>query len=197
MRWLGLLGFADGRDGFHVEFFVVGVARYGVDLEAFYKQDADADVRLFVRRKPDLVVYEFLLHDEAGAFLEIRKKASGEFHVADEIGFEPGYVMGLFVDPDDAGKFLDNFFNEFVRLEFRIGLEVEDQDILAAKAFAPGIYELRDVEEDFDAWFVIVFFALTSFLVLLFLGVSLGLSLLDIFDFLLCGLVFLLLLVCT
>jgi hypothetical protein len=122
-----------------------------VDLDTFQQENARADVRFVVGGEPYFVVDELLLQDEAGAFLKIGKQAAAYFYVADEIGFETGDIVGLFVDPDHSGQLLDDFFFEFMRFEIGIGLEVEDQDILAAESFSAGIHELRDAQKNLDA----------------------------------------------
>ena len=154
----GVFGFVDGGDTFDVEFFVVGVAGDGVDLESLHQQDADADVGFFVGGEPDFVVDIGLLENEAGSLLQIGEEAAGEAEVADEIGFEASDVVGLFVDPDDAGEFVDDFFDQFVRLEFGIGLEIENQNVLAAETFAARIDELAGAQKGFDADVIIVIF---------------------------------------
>src|SRR5208282_2257160 len=102
-------------------------------------------------REPNFVVEELLLENKAGAFLQVGNEAAAEFHVANEVGFEAGDIVGFFVDPNDAGELLDDFFFEFAGLEFGIGLEIKDQDVLAAKTFAAGIDELAGAKKGFDA----------------------------------------------
>src|SRR5580700_3543794 len=62
-------GLADGGYALHVEFLVVGVTRDRVDFESLHKQHANADVSFFIRRQPDLVVYEGLLERETRTLL--------------------------------------------------------------------------------------------------------------------------------
>ena len=80
--------------------------------------------------------------------------------------------MGLFVDPDDAGEFVDDFFDHFVGLEFGIGLKVEDEYVLAAKTFAARVDELGGAEEGFDANVIVVLVFLSFFFCFFVLGVS-------------------------
>lgn len=153
----------DGREGLDVEAFVVGVTRHGVDVEAFHQEDADADVGFFVGGEPDFVVEIGLFENEAGAFLKIGEEAAGDAEVADEIGFETGDFVSLLVDPDDAGEFVDDFLDHFVRLEFGIGLEVEDENVLSAKALTARVDELGGAEEGFDADVIVVLIFLSFF----------------------------------
>ena len=144
--------------------------------------------------EPDFVVEVGLLEDEAGTFLEIGEEAAGNVEVADEIGFEAGDFVGLLVDPDDAGEFMDDFFDHFVGLEFGIGLEVEHQDVAAAETFAARVHKLGGTQEGFDANVIVVLFFFTFFLGLFVFCFLFGFALLDFRDFLLGLLVFLLLL---
>jgi hypothetical protein len=100
-------------------------------------------VGFLVGGEPDFVVEIGLFEDEAGAFLEIGEEAAGDVEVADEIAFEAGDFVGLLVDPDDAGEFVNDFFDHFVGLEFGIRLEIEDENVAAAEAFAARVDELR------------------------------------------------------
>ena len=101
--------------------------------------------------------------------------------------------MGFLVDPDYAGEFLDDFFDEFVGLVVWIGLEVEDQDVLTAKALAAWIYELADAQEGLNTDVVVLaFFSL--FLGFFFFRFLLFVRFLNVFDFFLGFIVFLALL---
>ena len=193
---LNAFWFVDGGESLDVEAFVVGVASGGVDVEAFHEEDADADVGFHVGGEPDFVVEIGLLEDEAGAFLEIGEESAGDAEVADKIGFEAGDFVSLLVNPDDTGKFVDNFFHHFVGLKFGIGLEVEDEDVLAAEAFAAGVDELGGAKKGFDADIGVVFVLLflCFFLGFFVLGFFFGFALLDFRDFFLGFLVFFLLL---
>jgi hypothetical protein len=104
-------------------------------------------VHLLVGREPDFVVYEGLFEHDAGTLLQIGEEAAGNFHVVDEEGVEAHDIEGFLVNPDYAAEFLDDFFHEAVRFEFGVGLEVENQDVLAAETFAPRIDELAGAEE--------------------------------------------------
>src|SRR5262245_32333269 len=70
-RVLGALRLTDGGESFDVEAMVVGVAGHFVHLESFQKQNAGANVSFFIRGKPDFVVEERLLENEAGALLQV------------------------------------------------------------------------------------------------------------------------------
>src|SRR5260370_14180661 len=174
-------GLGDGRKRFHVEFLIVPIARHDAGLDPFHQQEAHADVRLHVSRQPYLVVHKGLLENEAGALLQIRQQAAGNFHVACKIRFQPGYVVRLFVHPNDSGEFLRKFFHQFVRLEFGIGLEIEHQHVLSAESFPARIHELARAQEYFDSRLVF-FVALPLFLCLLFFRFFLGLALLVFLD---------------
>src|SRR5258708_12743292 len=113
--------------------------------------------------------------------------------IADEIGFETGYIVGLFVHPDDTGQFFHQAFDQVFGFVFGIGLEVENQHVLPAKTLAARIYELRGSEKNFDARLVFLFLVF-SLLFGLFRFFLFFLALfLDFFDALLRLLVFLLL----
>lgn len=137
-----------------------------VHFDSFHQQDADVNVDLFVCGQPDFIIDVGLFEDDAGALLEVGEEAAGNFDVADEEGVEAHDIEGFFVDPDDAAEFLDDFFDEAAGLEFRVRLEIEDQDVLAAEAFAAGIDELAGAEESVYGD-VFVFFFLLFLLVLL------------------------------
>jgi hypothetical protein len=62
--------------------------------------------------------------------------------IADEIRLQARHVVCLFVHPDDPGEIADQFFGHGLGLEFRIGLEIEDQHVLSAKAFPARIDKL-------------------------------------------------------
>ena len=86
---------------------------------------------------------------------------------------------------------MDDFFDEFVRLEFGIGLEVEDENVLAAETFAARIHELAGTEKGFDADVIFVIFFVFAFLFgFFFFGIFLGFVFLDFFDGFLSFLVF-------
>ncbi len=80
----------------------------------------------FVSREPDFVVDVGLLENEARSLLKVGDHAAGEAEIADKVGFEARDVVRLFVDPNYAGQLVGKFFDEFVRFEFRVGLEIED-----------------------------------------------------------------------
>ena len=114
----------------------------------------------FVGGEPDFVVDVGLFEDDAGALLEVGEEAAGNFHVVDKEGVEADDVEGFFVYPDDAAEFLDDFFDEGAGFEFGVGLEVEDQDVLAAEAFAARIDELAGAEESVYGDVFVFFFLL-------------------------------------
>jgi len=154
-------------------------------------------VSLFVGRQPDFIVGVGLLKYKACSLLQVCDHATSEAKIADEVGFEPRDVVRFFVNPDYAGKFVDDFFGELVGLEFGIRLEIEDKDVLAAKTFAARIDKLSGAEKGFDADVLIlfVFIFIFAFLFLLFfLRVFFRFVFLDVFDGLLRLLVFFLLL---
>jgi hypothetical protein len=127
-------------------------------------------VNFFVGWQPNFVVNVSLFEDDAGALLEVRQEAPGNFNVVDEESVEADDIEGFFVDPDDAAEFLNDFFYESAGFELGVGLEVEDQDVLAAEAFAAGIDELAGAKEGVDGDVFIFFFLL--FLLVLLAGVG-------------------------
>ena len=137
----------------------------------------------FICREPDFVVDVGLFEDDAGALLEIGEEAAGKFHVVDEEGVEADDIEGFFVYPDNAAEFLDDFFDQGAGFEFGVGLEVEDQDVLAAEAFAAGIDELAGAEESVYGD-IFVFFFLLFLLVLLAGGCFLVGTFFEIVNFL-------------
>src|SRR6266849_8224375 len=189
------LGLCDRGEGLHVEFLVVRVVRHHAGFASFLQQEAHPNVRLHIRRQPHFVIHEPLFVNEAGSFLKVRQQAAGKFHVPGEIRLQPGHVVRFFVYPDDSGEFLCQFFHQLVRLELGIGLEVENQHVLPAKALAARIHELACTQENlnprFVAFFVVAFFVLPFFLGLLFFRFFLGRALLLFLDVLLRFLVFL------
>src|SRR5215472_10499515 len=92
--------------------------------------------------------------------------------------------MRFFVNPHYPRDFLREFFHHLVRLIFRVGLEIKNQDILTAKAFAARIHKLAAAKEDFDSGIIFVLFIVVlSFLLgLLFFGLFFGLVLLVVLD---------------
>ena len=143
----GTFWLADGGDGLDVEFLVIEIARGAVHLDSLHQEDADIHVDLLVGGEPHFVVHVGLLQDHPRALLQIGEQAAGKFHVVDEEGVEAHDVEGFLVNPYYAAEFLDDFFDEAARFEFRVGLEIEDQYILAAKTFAARIDELAGAEE--------------------------------------------------
>ena len=180
----------DGGESLDVETFVVRVARDGVDIEAFEEEDADADVGFHVGGEPDLVVEIGLLEDEAGTLLEIGEQAADKAEIADEVGLETNDFASFFVDPDDAGQFLDDFFDDIAGLVFGIGLEIEDEDVFAVETFAARVDELAGAKKGFDADVIVIFFIFPFFPGFFLLGLFFGFALLDVGDFLLRFLVF-------
>ena len=89
--------------------------------------------------------------------------------------------MSLLVDPHHSSKFLHDLFHQPVRLEFGVGLEIEDQNVLAAEALAPRIHKLARAQEDLDPRLILLF-ALPFFLGLFFFGFLFGLALLQLLD---------------
>src|SRR5207302_1707138 len=184
------LGLGDGREGLHIEFLVVPIPRHDTGLDSFHEQEAHSNVSLHVGRQPHFVIHKRLLENEAGALLKIRQQAAADFHVAGEIGFQPRHVVRLLVHPNDSGEFLHYFFNQFVGLEFRIRLEIENQHVLPAKTLPPRIHKLARAQEYLNPR-LIFFLALPFFLGLLFFRLFLGGALLVFLDTLLRLLVFL------
>src|SRR5579871_1442477 len=121
VRWL-----ADAGHAFHVEALIVGIPRHRIDLECLHHQHTDSDVRLFVRWQPDFVVDIRLFKNEARSLLQVCHHPARKTEVADEVRFQARDIVRLFVDPDDAGEFVDHFFGKLVRLELGIRLEVEN-----------------------------------------------------------------------
>src|SRR5882757_8233908 len=173
--------FCDRGEGLHVESFVVRVACHHAALESLHEQEPRSKVRFQIGRQPHLIVYKCLLVNDAAAFLQTRQQAAGKFHVPSKIGLQPRHVVRFFVHPDDSGEFLCQFFHQLVRLELGIGLEVENQHVLPAKALAARIHELACTQENLNPRFV-AFFILPFFLGLLFFRFFLGRALLVFLD---------------
>ena len=144
---------------------------------------------LEIGRQPDLVVDKGLLEDKTRSSLQIGKQAPGKLHVANKVSFQPRDIVGLFIDPNNAGELLDNSFLQFVRLELGIGLEIENQDVLTAKTLAARVNKLAGTQENFDSRILLIV-TLSFLFVFLFFGFFLGLALLVLLNALLDLLVF-------
>src|SRR6266481_6327878 len=189
-RFSRTFGLGDGGKRLHVESLVVRVARYHAALESLHKQEPRSKVRFHVGGQPHLIVHKCLLVNDAAAFLQTRQQAAGNFHVAGEVRLQPRHVVRFFVHPDDTGELLRQFFHQLVRLEFGIGLEVENQHVLPTKALAARIHELACTQKNLNPRFV-AFFVLPFFLGLLFFRFFLCRALLVFLDAFLRFLVFL------
>src|ERR1700730_11851086 len=77
--------------------------------------------------------------------------------------------------------FLHDFFHQLVGLEFGVGLEIEDQNVLAAEALATRIHKLARPQEYLNPRLILLV-ALPLFLGLFFFGFLFGLALLQLLD---------------
>src|SRR5207248_3845668 len=136
---------------------------------------------LHVGRKPDFIVDIGLLENETRTFLHIGEQPACNLYVADKIRFQPRHIVGFFVNPNHPGKLLDNLFFKLMRLEFRIRLKIEDQNVLSTKALAARVHELASAQKDLNAGLIFVF-VLSLFLGLFFFSFFFGLALLVLFD---------------
>src|SRR5215472_3255482 len=188
-RRLGGLWLGDRRKRLHVESLVVRVARHEAHLKSLHQQNPGTDVALHIGRQPDFIVDKRLLEDKTRSSLHIGKQAPGKLHVANEVSLQPRDIVGLFINPNNAGELLDNFFFQFAGLELGVGLEIEHQDVLSPKALPPRVNELAGTQENFDSGILLVVL-LSLLFVFLFFGFFFGLALLVLLNALLDPLVF-------
>jgi len=101
------------------------VAGNFVDLEAFEEQDPDADVGFFVGGQPDFVVDEGLLENEAGSLLQVWRagRRRGGNPLRSKL---PGGRLVLLFSIQTKPATVDDFFDHFSGLVFRIAFEIED-----------------------------------------------------------------------
>src|SRR5205807_9457316 len=135
------------RKRFHVEFLIVRVTRYEAHLETLHQQDARRKMALHVGRKPDFIVDIGLLENETRTFLHIGEQPACNLYVTDKIRFQTRHIVGFFVNPNHPGKLLDNLFFKLMRLEFRVRLKIEDQNVLSTKALAARVHELASAQK--------------------------------------------------
>src|SRR5262249_42773510 len=100
--WFDVFGFAYRGDAVYVETLIVGIAGDLVDFESLNHKDANADVGLFIRRQPHLIVHELLLECEARALLKIGHETACKSEITDEVGLQANDVVSFLVNPNDA-----------------------------------------------------------------------------------------------
>ncbi len=109
--------------------------------------------------KPDFVVDLLLLEDKGRAALD-REQPSSEPERTPDAGFEPHHLFGLFVHPRDPHQRLQHFLQAVADQGVRLRLKVENDHVLAAKAFASRVDETSDAKKarnpDVSAFLVLV-----------------------------------------
>jgi hypothetical protein len=124
---LTLLCYLGGLDGLDdcVDAELTPVAIASDDVLAFaFEEDAETDVEVGERRKPDFVVNSLLFEGESGAFVDGCEEAS-ELDVVEEAGVESSDLLGSLVDPEGATELLGEFFRSVGGLNLGVGFEVK------------------------------------------------------------------------
>ena len=83
----------------------------------------------------------FLFENERRSFLQCRKHTAADVIAVEQISFQAGDLLVLFVDPHHAGGFAEKLEHALCILEIKswVRFEVEHDHITAAKPFASRI----------------------------------------------------------
>src|SRR5258707_1251025 len=104
-------GLGNCGDAFDVEFSVVGIARYFIDLEGLHQKHTHSNVSFFVSGQPDFIVDVSLLENKTCALLQVGDHPAAKTEISHKISFQTRDVAGFLIDPDDAGEFVHYFLS--------------------------------------------------------------------------------------
>src|SRR5262249_38688722 len=119
-----------------------------INAQAFHQHNLYRQIHFGVRWKPDFVVHVLLFQHYPSARLQSSEQPAGDFEFVIQTSFESRDLFSLLVYPHNSDQLLNATFVKILWLYSRLGLEIKNDHIAAAKALASWIDEIAQAQKD-------------------------------------------------